>query len=314
MALRKHIRHHTILGVLGGSGSGSTGNVRFWAYQDFASILTTNQTITKNDNATISYSPSNNTIVSNSAVITDQNNKAVYNGTTRLFSSRVFVSSNTNQSVTLNLVPNVTWAPFRIWYLIESINQPFGRIEAPKFVTKQRLEMLNATYVDQTGDTMYGNLDMNNNQIQNLLDPTTATEPLRYGNDNELYFYDTSRSKKLGTSVLHISAGRNNPSASNQYLRISDGAPMNLNGFVLPYDATLIGISMSGRDNNETWTAEIRRNGSVTVLSSLQIVNAYQNYDFTKNVNFDAGDRVMIYLNGTTISYPFVTAYFRRRI
>jgi hypothetical protein len=155
--LVKHIKEHKILGLPSGAGEGSSGVVRFWAYQDFTSITGINLTINQNDNATTSYAPVNANIINNSIVLTDQNGKAVYTGATNLFSALVS-GVNTNQTVTLTGIPQAARAPFRLWYLIEQSNQPAGRSEAPKFVTKSRIELLNATYVDQTGDTMTGEL------------------------------------------------------------------------------------------------------------------------------------------------------------
>jgi len=313
MSLIKYIKEHLIFGSTFGGGIPVSHVPRFWAYQDFSSITGTNLTITQNENATSSYTPNNSQIVSNSVVITDTNGKSIYTGTTRLFSSRVY-ASNTNQNVTLNAVPNNIWSPFRIWYLIESSFKPDGRIEAPKFVTKQRLEMLNATYVDQTGDTMYGNLDMNSNQLTNLPSPISNGEPLIYGNADDVYFYDTTRSKILSVSCIATIAGNNNTNVTNQYLKQVDGIYTNINGFLLPNNTTLVCIVASSKIGiNATWTAEIRKNGSPTVIDSITITNSDRAYDSTKNTDFNAGDIIEIYMNGTGINSPKVILHLRRR-
>lgn len=108
--------------------------------------------------------------------------------------------------------------------------------------------------------------------------------------------------------------GRNNKNVTNQYLELEGAVPSNLNGFVLPFNATLVGISMAENLNTQTWTAQVRRNGVVTVLDSLTITNQYNNQTYASDTDFNEGDRVQLYLSGTSIEYPHATLFFRRRI
>ena len=87
-----------------------------------------------------------------------------------------------------------------------------------------------------------------------------------------------------------------------------------MNGFVLPFNSTLVGISMSEELNTQTWTAEVRSNDAVTILDSLTITNQYSNQTYASDTDFNEGDRVQVYLNGSSIDYPEVTLFFRRRI
>jgi hypothetical protein len=129
----------------------------------------------------------------------------------------------------------------------------------------------------------------------------------------DVYFYDDTRLKNLDVAIIQQDGGRNSNSVTNIYLAGEASTPWNLNGFVLPWNATLIAMSMSENVNTQTWTAEVRKNGSLTVLDSLIITNQYTNYNDSKNIDFNAGDRVQIYCNGTSIDYPHVTLFFRRR-
>lgn len=129
----------------------------------------------------------------------------------------------------------------------------------------------------------------------------------------DVYYYDSIRVKNLGVATVQQDAGRNHSTVTNQYLRNGGDTPTNLNGFVLPWNATLITMSMSGSLNTQTWSAEVRKNGGGIAQDILTITNEYSNYDNTKNTDFDAGDRIMIYCNGTSINYPHITLFFRRR-
>jgi hypothetical protein len=89
---------------------------------------------------------------------------------------------------------------------------------------------------------------------------------------------------------------------------------MNRGGKPLPYDATLVGMTMSGARNNQTWTVQVRKNGSTTTITTLTIINAYENHTWSKDIDFSEGDRIQIRMTGTNINYPQATLYFRRRL
>jgi hypothetical protein len=129
----------------------------------------------------------------------------------------------------------------------------------------------------------------------------------------DVYFYDPVRDKNLGVGLLQQSAGRNHTTVTNQFLRGEGDTPTNLNGFVLPYNATLVTMSMSGELNTQSWSVEVRKNGGGVSQATLSITNQYSNYIDGLNVDFNAGDRIMIYCNGTAISYPHADLIFRRR-
>jgi hypothetical protein len=144
---------------------------------------------------------------------------------------------------------------------------------------------------------------------------TSSISPAIYvdSTSGDVYFYDDTRSKNLGVAIIQTDAGRNNDIVTNVYLRSSGDTPTNLNGFVLPWNATLIAISMSGRSNSQVWSAQVRSNGGTTPLDFLTIVNQYSKHDNSKNTDFMAGDRIQIFCSGVNIEYPNVTLFFRRR-
>ena len=129
---------------------------------------------------------------------------------------------------------------------------------------------------------------------------------------------------KVGTSTsnvenayLSIGAGRNSASESNAYLRGYNGVPTNLSAFIVPFNATIIAISAGG-NNPQTWTAEVRKNGSATVIASIDLVSATSAFDNTDStftpVDIDAGDKIEFFCNGTTISYPRMDIVIKRRV
>jgi hypothetical protein len=129
----------------------------------------------------------------------------------------------------------------------------------------------------------------------------------------DIYYHDPVRDKNLGVATIQLDVGRNHHNVTNQFLRSEGDTPTNQNGFVLPWDATLISMSMSGKLNTQNWSIEVRKNGGGISHASLSINNQYSNYDDNNNVDFNAGDRIMIYCNGMSIDFPHATLFFRRR-
>ena len=88
-----------------------------WGYQDFAANSGPNLTLTANDNGTNIVFESSR-VISNTAivVIDDGTDTKAYTGTTRLFSTKVEVSTHTGVSITLNGTPNASWGGIRVYY------------------------------------------------------------------------------------------------------------------------------------------------------------------------------------------------------
>lgn len=146
---------------------------------------------------------------------------------------------------------------------------------------------------------------LRDNRIPNIL--------LVDSTSGEVYYYDNVRGKNLGVSLIQQDAGRNNSNVTDQFLRGEADVPTNQNGFVLPWKATLVSMSMSGKLNTQTWSIEVRKNGGGIAQDILTITNQYSNYSDTNNINFNAGDRIMIYCSGTSVDYPHASLFFRRR-
>jgi len=107
-----------------------------------------------------------------------------------------------------------------------------------------------------------------------------------------------------------ISAGRDSL-VTNSYLRGPGNVPTNISGYYVPVALTIgfVTVSTSG---NETWVAEVRKNGVLTPIVSLSIVNADQGY-VAPSVNIDAGDEIQMYCNGTLIDRPIINVLVVRR-
>lgn len=115
-----------------------------------------------------------------------------------------------------------------------------------------------------------------------------------------------------GASDIFVSAGREGPAVSNVYLRGPGGVPMNLSGYVIPFDAKIVALSLAS-SAAETWTLEVRKNNDPAVVVSLASGGAERAYDNTLDVDLSAGDEIQFYCNGTDIGAPSASVVLRRR-
>jgi hypothetical protein len=98
---------------------------------------------------------------------------------------------------------------------------------------------------------------------------------------------------------------------TNSYVNALGGPATNESPYILPFDATLTHIS-TATNGNETWTAELRVGGTLVAGASLATVAASSNFA-SYNINFNAGDGVQFYVDGSSVSKPLINAFFKRR-
>lgn len=130
-----------------------------------------------------------------------------------------------------------------------------------------------------------------------------------------LCLYDKTNSRNKWLSVSRFQqffTGRDASTNTNEYARVAGAFTSNQGGFRLLKNATLVGISCQNK-GSQTWTARIRRNGSVTNLASLAVSSATGAQDNTFNVDFAAGDDIEVYIEGSNINRPVITLEFAYR-
>lgn len=112
------------------------------------------------------------------------------------------------------------------------------------------------------------------------------------------------------SNLIALQGGRNSNNTTNVYLRGPDGLPMNQAGYVVPRDMTIIGLA-AATNGVHTWTAEVRKNGSATVIASLVLTAVAKLSTFALNVAVSAGDELQFYCNGSSINSPLMVVYLR---
>lgn len=129
------------------------------------------------------------------------------------------------------------------------------------------------------------------------------------------YTYDGSRSKWLG-EIEWDGGGVNGNSGNDTYMRRFNGMSMSAtSGIFIPYDITIVGISLAN-DNSVTGEMYVRRNGANVTGAFLDITTASQTgSDMTLNADFSSGGVMSLYWtnSSSTLNNPQVRVWWRRR-
>lgn len=162
--------------MLGRSGSwvgtSVAGSIRarFWFYQDFPAGSGPNLVISANENGTGGdpFDPAN--IVDTSAVVTDQDGNPIYADPAADPADLVKVDTQVNTAVLLNVAPDPSFGPVRVWYLyaVSSPGAPLDLEIAPRFVREVRSEYLDNRYLN------------NSLNLSDLTDATIARQNLGF--------------------------------------------------------------------------------------------------------------------------------------
>ena len=126
------------------------GNTLGWGYQDYPAGSGPNLTITANENGSVLFNSTS--VVSNSATVVrvlDPESFA-YTGTTKLFSSKVEVTSQIGTAVRLDAIPNVSWGAIRVYYMYNyGKSLPDSYTLAPDFINSKELAEVQALFVSE---------------------------------------------------------------------------------------------------------------------------------------------------------------------
>lgn len=139
--------------------SNNSRNFAIWAYQDFAAGIIDNTSVilTANQNGIGSIFNSNNIISGRGYICQASDSESyIYTGTEKLFSTKVKITSQTGNNITLSGVPNIIWGDIRIWYQLKSSFFPREYTLPPLTVSARMLDKLDPIIV--TPDEIIDNL------------------------------------------------------------------------------------------------------------------------------------------------------------
>lgn len=131
--------------------------------------------------------------------------------------------------------------------------------------------------------------------------------------NNVLAIHDKSRTRFLSVHRMNLSfVGRDNNNNANEYARFGGGFTSNQSSARLINNMTLIGMSIQ-TNGAETWTARVRKNGVATNLASLAATAQAGVQDATLNVDFTAGDKIEVFIDGSSVDRPVIILEFAQR-
>jgi hypothetical protein len=122
---------------------------------------------------------------------------------------------------------------------------------------------------------------------------------------------DNLKAGVVGNDVMVCSGGDESNNVTDAYLRGPGGTPMNLAGYVMPFDAKITSLSLASR-GTESWTLEVRKNNAAAVIASLAVSGKEREYG-NVDVDVDAGDELQLFCNGTSINAPSGSIFLTRR-
>lgn len=173
-------------------------------------------------------------------------------------------------------------------------------------------EVVTGIWEMQGGAVTDPNMYLTNKAAASTTNLGTATQiPVEMIN-NTLAVYDKTRVKTLSVYREHAEfTGRDSATNTNEYARIGSFSSMNA-GRPMRKNMTLVGIAIRAAAAG-TWTAQVRKNGSATVLTSLALSAAASGSDDTLNIDLTAGDQVQVFISGTNINRPVIELIFAEK-
>jgi len=131
--------------------------------------------------------------------------------------------------------------------------------------------------------------------------------------DGNLFCYDSTRSKWLSVDSSSIVVSGNSNTTSG-YLYVNNTVMTSVLGICMPFDVTIVGLSVSNANANAYGTMDIRNWGTTIAQVSFDGYSSASNY---LNIDVTAGDVIQVYCtaNGSgRPNKPNVLLMFKRRI
>jgi hypothetical protein len=123
-----------------------------------------------------------------------------------------------------------------------------------------------------------------------------------------LFYYDISRGKWVSVFREVFSFTHDHRNIPNDmWLRIEGKIPSNINGYLMPRDSVITGLSAK-TENLSDCVFRIRKNGVLTDITSLTFSGQTTGSINSLNINLDAGDYIQCFLEVTSgnVDYPIV--------
>ena len=118
------------------------------------------------------------------------------------------------------------------------------------------------------------------------------------------YSLDPTRNKFLSLNRHFITAGAYGLTITDRYLKVAEVPTAGDQGLLMMRDGTITGIVAKSR-STASWDLEVRKNGVPLTVVSLS-VSSGGTVNKSIDVDFDAGDLIQIFMDGSNVEHPIV--------
>lgn len=119
------------------------------------------------------------------------------------------------------------------------------------------------------------------------------------------YINDPIRGKLVSCARTIFTGAYYGLNESSRYLRVDGVTTASSQGILMPRDGVITAMTAKSRSVG-VWNFEIRKNGIPITVSGIPVIGSFGN-DPTMDVDFNAGDFLQFYLNGTAVDHPIVS-------
>ena len=136
--------------------------------------------------------------------------------------------------------------------------------------------------------------------------------------DTDMNLTDDGDYRKNGNLFMTgvWASATNSATVTNLYQRRQNGTPSDLSPYVAPFDMTIVAVTTSS-NSSQTWDAEVRKapanSTTFSNIHTLSVSSSFQGSSTGLTINVDAGERVAMFIAGTTITYPNIDIYWKSR-
>jgi len=130
--------------------------------------------------------------------------------------------------------------------------------------------------------------------------------------DGTIFLYDLARTKFLSSGTpIALQFGKNN-GVGNEFLRFGGDARDGDSGAILPWDATIVAMTLKGENNETGQLFDIDVDG--TAVETLTAVSSKISDD-TLNLDVDAGETINLFArgSGSEVDDPYAIIFVKRR-
>ncbi len=145
--------------------------------------------------------------------------------------------------------------------------------------------------------------------LRDIVQSSASTIPMKQDSNGIFLFLDSSRSKYLSSSRENFSFGINHRNINaSRWLRTTGDIPSNVNGYLIPRNATITSVSIQLQNTTTNSTIYIRKNKVLTTIVPIPLISTDSSILDNLNIDLNSGDYLQAYLSISSgnVDYPLL--------